>query len=97
MLTRSQKLVVDSLLNLSKTNTMNIAYLYYVTHVNNIKENSIITVCLTNEQLNKIKHKRIMIYINNNYDTAELLKHEIVLYNDNLKNKINEKYLYIID
>jgi hypothetical protein len=63
-------------------------------------ESSIVKLCLNDEQLNKIKNKRIIIYKNNEYSYAELLGYEQIVYDENtlLKyNKNNEKIIKSID
>jgi|LakMenE18May11ns_1017448.scaffolds.fasta_scaffold8822141_1 hypothetical protein len=105
MLTRSQNIVIHSLLNLENTPQMNLVDLYYVSQNNkqsfgtNMPQENIIQLCLTDEYFNKIKNKKIIIYKNNcdEYDTAEILGYKQIKYDLNLKNKINKNYKDIID
>ena len=103
MLTRTKSVVVDTLCNLKSTiiemnNHMNLVSLYYKSD-NNRKVN-IIKLCLNDMQLNKIKNKRIIIYNDNDYDYAELLGFERILYNNDILinyNKDKVKILKSID
>jgi hypothetical protein len=103
MLTRTKSVVVDTLCNLKSTiiemnNHMNLVSLYYKSD-NNRKVN-IIKLCLNDMQLNKIKNKRIIIYNDNDYDYAELLGYERILYNNDILinyNKDKVKILKSID
>jgi hypothetical protein len=107
MLTRSQNIVIHSLLNLENTPQMNLVDLYYVSQNNkqsfgtNMPQENIIQLCLTDEYFNKIKNKKIIIYKNENncdeYDTAEILGYKQIKYDLNLQNKINKNYKDIID
>ena len=100
MLTRSQKLLFDSFTQLksriiSMNKTMNIATLYYNSD-KNYQISSIIKLCLNNEQLLKIKNKRIIIYKNNNYDYAELISIEEIPYNQLLLDEYNKNHNEIL-
>jgi len=88
MLTRSKTILLQSLSSI-KSNTiqintyMNLVSLYYKSDYNKNK-NSVIKLCLNDDQLNRIKNKRIIIYDKNNYDYAELLGYEKILYDKNI-------------
>lgn len=105
MLTRSQNIAIQSLINLKNNPQMNLVDLYYVSQNNkqsfftNMPQQNIIQICLTDEYFNKIKNKKIIIYKNNNdeYDTAEILGYKQIKYDLNLQNKINKSYKDIID
>ena len=94
MLTRSQNIAIQSLLNLENSPKMNLVYLYYISQNN--KQN-IIQICLTDDFFNKIKNKKIIIYKNEYYDTAEILGYKQIKYDLNLQNKINQNYKDVID
>ena len=111
MLTRNQREMSNILISLYDTNSksekqMNMVRLYYKSankkrlyDTEYYDDEIILTVCLTNEQLNKIKYKRIIVYKNNDYDdydTAELLDFNVVNFDLNLKNKINKSKQHII-
>ncbi len=87
MLTRSKTILLQSLSSI-KSNTiqmntyMNLVSLYYKSDYNN--KNSVLKLCLNDDQLNRIKNKRIIIYNKNNYDYAELLGYEKILYDKNI-------------
>jgi hypothetical protein len=87
MLTRSKTILLQSLSSI-KSNTiqmntyMNLVSLYYKS--DNKNKNSVIKLCLNDDQLNRIKNKRIIIYHKNNYDYAELLGYEKILYDKNI-------------
>jgi len=88
MLTRSKTILLQSLSsiksNIIQINTyMNLVSLYYKSDYNKNK-NSVIKLCLNDDQLNRIKNKRIIIYHKNNYDYAELLGYEKILYDKNI-------------
>jgi len=75
--------------NIIQINTyINIVSIYYKSE-RKIKD-YIIKLCLNDEQLNKVKNKRIIIYKNKDYDYAEYLGHEKVLYDKNINNKYNK-------
>lgn len=94
----------------SKKNTnekqMNIARLYYKSYnkqrlySNEYYDNEIIiTVCLTDKQLDKIKHKKIIVYKNEYYDdcdTAELLDFKKIDFDVYIKNKTNINKQHIL-
>jgi hypothetical protein len=104
MLTRSKSIVLQSLESIKSSviqmNTyMNLVSIYYKSDYNN-NVNTVIKLCLNDLQLNKIKNKRIIIYRNNNYDYAELLGYEKILYNQNIfteYNKSNQEIIKSID
>ena len=78
---------------------MNLVSLYYKSEYNKNK-NSIVKLCLTDDQLNRIKNKRIIIYHKNNYDYAELLGYEKILYDKNIiyqYNNDNEEIMKSIE
>lgn len=88
MLTRSKSVIIQSLENIKSSviqmNTyMNVVTLYYRSDYNRNK-NSLVKICLNDSQLNRIKNKRIIIYNNDNYDYAELIGYEMVLYDKNI-------------
>lgn len=103
MMTRSVKSTINILQelksNVVKMNTyMNLVTIYY--RNNDYNKNTIIKLCLSDLQLNKIKNKRIIIYNNNNYDYAELLGYERILYDENIftiYNKGNEEIINSIE
>ena len=104
MLTRSKTILLHSLSSI-KSNTiqmniyMNLVSLYYKSEYNKNK-NSIVKLCLTDDQLNRIKNKRIIIYHKNNYDYAELLGYEKILYDKNIiyqYNNDNEEIMKSIE
>ena len=104
MLTRSKTILLQSLSSI-KSNTiqmniyMNLVSLYYKSEYNKNK-NSIVKLCLTDDQLNRIKNKRIIIYHKNNYDYAELLGYEKILYDKNIiyqYNNDNEEIMKSIE
>ena len=107
MLTRSKTSILQTLTsiksNVVQMNTyMNLVTVYYRNDYssNNSSNGSIVKLCLNDEQLNKIRNKRIIIYNNNDYAYAELLGYEKIPYDENtlLKyNKNNEKIIYSID
>ena len=88
MLTRSKIILLQSVSSI-KSNTiqmntyMNLVSLYYKSDYNKNK-NSVVKLCLNDDQLNRIKNKRIIIYHKNNYDYAELLGYEKILYDKNI-------------
>jgi hypothetical protein len=100
MFTRSKTTVLQSLFQL-KSNTiemnnhMNIVSLYYKSDNNN-NHQSVIKLCLNDEQLNKIKHKKIIIYKNKDYDYAELLDYEKIKYDKQLEKQLNNGNEHII-
>ena len=104
MLTRSKSIVLQSLESIKSSviqmNTyMNLVSIYYKSDYNN-NVNTVIKLCLNDLQLNKIKNKRIIIYRNNNYDCAELLGYERILYDKNIfteYNKNNQEIIKSID
>jgi|UniRef100_A0A6C0I707 hypothetical protein len=94
MLTRSKLSVIDTLYKLKSNilpmNTyINLVSLYYKSE-RMINNNYIIKLCLNDEQYNKIKNKRIIIYNNNDYEYAELIGNERVAYDQTLVNKYNK-------
>lgn len=104
MLTRSKRILLQTLSSI-KSNTiqmniyMNLVSLYYKSEYNKNK-NSIVKLCLTDDQLNRIKNKRIIIYHKNNYDYAELLGYEKILYDKNIiyqYNNNNEEIMKSIE
>lgn len=104
MLTRSKTTLLQSLSSI-KSNTiqintyMNLVSIYYKSEYNKNK-NSVKKLCLTDDQLNRIKNKRIIIYHENNYDYAELLGFEKILYDKNIVlqcNNINEEIINSIE
>ena len=101
MLTRSKTTLLQSLSTI-KSNTiqmntyMNLVSLYYKSEYNKNK-NSIVKLCLTDDQLNRIKNKRIIIYHQNNYDYAELLGFEKILYDKNIVLQCNNNNEEIIN
>ena len=99
MLTRSQNIAIYSLLNLKNSPQMNLVNLYYISK--NKNKQNVIQICLSDEKINKIKNKKIIIYKNENnndeYDTAEILGYKQIKYDLNLQNKINQNYRDIID
>ena len=103
MLTRSKTTLLQSLSSI-KSNTiqmntyMNLVSLYYKSDYNN--KNSVLKLCLNDVQLNRIKNKRIIIYNKNNYDYAELLGYEKILYDKNIicqYNNNNEEIIKSIE
>ena len=68
---------------------INFVSLYYKSE-SMINNNYIIKLCLNDEQYNKIKNKRIIIYNNNDYEYAELIGNERVVYDQTLVNKYNK-------
>jgi len=104
MLTRSKTSILQTLSNIKSNviqmNTyINLVSVYYRNDYDK-NESSIVKLCLNDEQLNKIKNKRIIIYKNNEYSYAELLGYEQIVYDENtlLKyNKNNEKIIKSID
>jgi hypothetical protein len=77
MLTRSKTSILQTLSNIKSNviqmNTyINLVSVYYRNDYDK-NESSIVKLCLNDEQLNKIKNKRIIIYKNNEYSYAELL------------------------
>ena len=104
MLTRSKTYILQTLTsiksNIVQMNTyMNLVSIYYRNDYDKNKS-SIVKLCLNDEQLNKIKNKRIIIYNNNDYAYAELLGYEQIVYDENtlLKyNKNNEEIIKSID
>ena len=62
MLTRSQNIAIQSLLNLKNSPQMNLVDLYYVSQ--NKNKQNVIQICLSDEKINKIKNKKIIIYKN---------------------------------
>jgi hypothetical protein len=103
MLTRSKTTLLQSLSkiksNIIQMNSyMNLVSIYYKSEYN--YKNTLIKLCLNDEQLNKIKNKRIIIYNNQDYDYAELLGYEKIVYDKNLVNfynKNNENIIKSID
>lgn len=100
MLTRSKTNILQSLLeiktNILPTNSyMNLVTLYYKS--NNKPNTNLIKLCLNDVQYNKIKNKRIIIYNDKNYDYAELLGNEKILYNQNILQQYNNDYNYILE
>jgi len=100
MITRSyakcHEIAVQGLLELQHNNIdniMNIIDLYYSEYLN---KSYIVQICLTDEELYKIKNKRIIIYKNENYDTAEMLGYKKVSFDLNLKNNLNKNNQHII-
>ena len=99
MLTRSKTILLQSLSSI-KSNTiqmntyMNLVSLYYKSDYNN--KNSVLKLCLNDDQLNRIKNKRIIIYNKNNYDYAELLGYEKILYDKNIIYQYNNNNEEII-
>jgi hypothetical protein len=73
---------------------MNLVSLYYKSDYNN--KNSVLKLCLNDDQLNRIKNKRIIIYNKNNYDYAELLGYEKILYDKNIIYQYNNNNEEII-
>ena len=112
MLTRNQTMTSETLIDLynSKKNTnekqMNIVRLYYKSYNKQrlysneyYDDEIIITVCLTDKQLDKIKHKRIIVYKNeyyDDYDTAELLDYKKIDFDIYIKNKTNINKQHIL-
>jgi hypothetical protein len=101
MMTRSQNIAIQSLLDLKNSPQMNLVDLYYVSqNKKNFGQNlqqKIIQLCLTDDYLNKIKNKKIIIYKNDDeYDTAEMIRYKKIKYDLNLQNKINQNYKDII-
>lgn len=99
MLTRSKTTLLQSLSsiksNIIQMNTyMNLVSLYYKSDYNN--KNSVLKLCLNDDQLNKIKYKRIIIYDKNNYEYAELLGYEKILYDKNIIYQYNNNNEEII-
>jgi hypothetical protein len=100
MLTRSKVTLLNTLSNI-KSNTIqmntyiNLVSIYYNSDYNKSK-NSVIKLCLNDEQLNRIKNKRIIIYKNNNYDYAELLGYEKIIYDKNIVHQYNKNNEEII-
>lgn len=102
MYTRSVTTAVDSLCKLKSNiiemnNHMNIASLYYRSNNNKICNDSIVKICINDEQYNKIKNKRIIIYRNSDYDYAELIGNDKVKYDKHLMNNINNNQNDIIE
>ena len=100
-MTRSQNIAIQSLLDLKNSPQMNLVDLYYVSqNKKNFGQNlqqKIIQLCLTDDYLNKIKNKKIIIYKNDDeYDTAEMIRYKKIKYDLNLQNKINQNYKDII-
>ena len=104
MLTRSKTTLLQSVSSI-KSNTiqmntyMNLVSLYYKSDYNKNK-NSVVKLCLNDDQLNRIKNKRIIIYYKNNYDYAELLGYEKILYDKNIifqYNNNNEEIIKSIE
>lgn len=113
MLTRSKVSILQTLSsiksNVLQMNTyMNLVSIYYINEYKSI--NSIIELCLNDEQLNKIKNKRIIIYNNDNklqsdklfneYSYGELLGYKKLAYDYNIVqkyNKNNEKIIELIE
>ena len=113
MLTRSKVSILQTLSsiksNVLQMNTyMNLVRIYYINEYKSI--NSIIELCLNDEQLNKIKNKRIIIYNNDNklqsdklfneYSYGELLGYKKIAYDYNIVqkyNKNNEKIIKSIE
>lgn len=94
MLTRSKSSLLQNL-SIIKSNIIqmnkyvNLVSIYYKSDYNSNK-NSIIKLCLSDNQLDKIKNKRIIIYHNNDYDYAELLGYEKIVYDKNTVYKYNK-------
>ena len=100
MLTRSKAILLQNLStiksNVIQMNTyVNLASIYYKS--DNRNKNSVIKLCLNDIQLNKIKNKRIIIYHNDDYDYAELLGYEKILYDKNTVSKYNKDNEEIIN
>ena len=113
MLTRSKVSILQTLSsiksNVLQMNTyINLVSIYYRNEYKSI--NSIIELCLNDEQLNKIKNKRIIIYNNDNklqsdesfneYSYGELLGYKKIAYDYNIVqkyNKNNEKIIKSIE
>lgn len=99
MITRSyvkyHEIALQGLLELQHNieKTINIIDLYYSEYLN---KSYIVQICLTDEELYKIKNKRIIIYKNENYDTAEMLGYKKVSFDLNLKNNLNKNNQHII-
>lgn len=66
MLTRSQNIAIQSLLNLKNSPQMNLVNLYYISK--NKNKQNVIQICLSDEKINKIKNKKIIIYKNERMD-----------------------------
>jgi len=64
MLTRSQNIAIQSLLDLKNSPQMNLVNLYYISQ--NKNKQNVIQICLSDEKINKIKNKKIIIYKNEN-------------------------------
>ena len=95
MLTRSQNIAIQSLLNLKNAPEMNLVSLYYISKEN--KQN-IIQLCLLDDNFDKIKNKKIIIYKNNDsYDTAEMIGYKKIKFDLELQNKINQNYKDVIN
>jgi len=110
MLTRSKVSILQTLSsiksNVLQMNTyMNLVSIYYINEYKSI--NSIIELCLNDEQLNKIKNKRIIIYNNDNklqsdklfneYSYGELLGYKKLAYDYNIVQKYNKNNEKIIE
>jgi hypothetical protein len=99
MLTRSKTTLLQILptikSNIIQINSyMNLASIYYKSEHN--YKNTVIKLCLNDEQLNKIKNKRIIIYNKEDYDYGELLGYEKIVYDENLVNFYNKNNKNII-
>lgn len=100
MLTRSKTTILQSLLSI-KSNTiqmntyMNLVSLYYKSDYNK-HINSVIKLCLNDNQLDKIKNKRIIVYHNDDYDYVELLGYDKILYDNNIMQQYNKNYEDVI-
>lgn len=98
MLTRSKTNLLYSLFKI-KSNTIqmnkciNLVKIYIKSNKN---KDCIVSLCLTDDQLNKIKNKKIIIYHKNYYEYAEFLSNEKILYDKNTINEYNKEYEYII-
>lgn len=100
MLTRSKTNLLYSLFKI-KSNTIqmnkyiNLVKIYIKN--NNKNKDCIVNLCLTDEQLNKITNKKIIIYHKNYYEYAEFLSNEKIIYDKNTINEYNKNYEYIIN
>jgi hypothetical protein len=95
MLTRSQNIAIQSLLNLKNAPEMNLVYLYYISNEN---KKNIVQLCLLDDNFNKIKNKKIIIYKDNDiYDTAEMIGYKKIKFDLELQNKINQNYKDVIN
>ena len=100
MITRSKTNILQSLLEIKSNilplnSHMNLVTLYYQS---NKKLNiNIIKICLNDNQYNKIRNKRIIIYKDENYDYAELIGNEKILYNQNILQHYNNNYYHILE